>query len=135
MQCHVIISDTSTENNFSVQLVYDSTDSTLQCKFQGYVYEVVWLFFKVYVLFDPMAYFLRTYVREFQLRLGNQYHQSTIKSTDLENYYVNKLTIVNGSAPFGPYGCAATTGSNYYSSAGISTCKLNKIGNYELNII
>jgi hypothetical protein len=124
--CIVTVSDTSTENNFSVQLVYDSTDSTLQCKFQGYVLEVVWYL----ILTAASIYLDEVYIRSdiVKLGLGNQYRQSTIQATDLENYYVNELTIVNGPAPFGLYYCVTfTDNSNYHSAELISTCKLKQL--------
>ena len=125
LNIHVTVSDTRTENNFSVQIFYNSTDSSLQCKFQGHAYEVQWYLISAYI--DPYERYLVTYDFPFQLDLGNQYHQSTIQATNLENGYTNKLTIVSGFAYFGPYRCVTVTGNSYYS-AEISTCKF-KTGN------
>lgn len=129
LNIHVTVSDTTTENNFSVQIFYNLTDSTLQCKFQGHVYEVQWyLILAYYVDLYNQHRYLDTFA--FQLGLGNQYHQSTIQATNLINGYTNELTIVSGFAPFGLYRCAAVTGNSYHHSADISTCKL-KTGNYK----
>ena len=126
MHCTCIaVSDASIERNFSAaQILYNSTDSTLQCKFQGHVYEVVWY---LYLTYADLYYIVPVvYAYSFQLGLGNQYHQSTIQGTNLENYYINELTIINRSAPFGPYGCVAITDNLFldqYSDV-ISTCKI-----------
>lgn len=106
-------------------------DSTLQCKFQGYVHNVEWYLFLPYYYVNNELYQILGvyYAYAVQLGLGYQYHQSTIQATNLENYYVNELTIINGSAPFGPYRCAAVIGDSYHHFADISTCKL-KICNF-----
>ena len=115
--------DTITENNSFVQIFYNSTDSSLQCKFQGHAYEVEWYLILAYV--DIYQYrYLDTYDLEFQLGLGNQYHQSTIQATNLENGYTNELTIVSGFAPCDLYGCVAITDNSRHHSDVISTCKL-----------
>ena len=135
MHCtHITVSDASIERNFSAaQVLYNSTDSTLQCKFQGHVYEVVWYLDLAY----PDRYFVPDVVTySFQLGSGNQYHQSTIQGTNLENYYINELAIINGSAPFGPYRCVAITGNSiHHSDDIISTCKTCNCTRYYYNVL
>ena len=95
------------------------------------MYEVEWYLILAYVHAYPYQYQnLDTHNVAFQLGLGNQYHQSTIQATNLENGYTNELTIVSGRAPFGLYICTAVTGNSRHNSDVISTCKL-KIGNYK----
>ena len=135
MHCtRVTLSDASIERYFSAaQILYNSTDSTLQCKFQGRVYEVMWY---LYLAYADSDYIPDVYAYSFQLGLGNQYHQSTIQGTNLENYYINELVIINGSAPFGPYGCAAITGNSvHYSDDIISTCKICNCTRYYYNVL
>lgn len=106
------------------EIFYNPMDSTVQCKFQGYVYEVRWY------LHLPYFYHLGIRDRIFQLHWGDQYHQSTIQATNVKNYYVNELTILNGSAHFGLYSCSVPVrvrlGFYYSDSTGISICKLDR---------
>lgn len=125
MNANITVSDISTESNFSAQIIYNSTDSTLQCKFQGYVHKVEWYLSLAYAHIEPYLG-----VNAVLLGLGNQYHQSTIQATNLKNHYVNELTIINGSAPFGPYRCVALTGNSYHRSADLSICKLETCNYY-----
>ena len=133
LNIHVTVSDTIIENNFSIQIFYNSTDSSLQCKFQGHVYEVQWYWISQHVYTRYYGYLL-THDSAFPLDLGNQYHQSTIQATNLENGYTNKLTIASGFALFGVYRCTAVTGNSHHHSADISTCKF-KTGNYKKLIL
>ena len=95
------------------------------------MYEVQWYLILAYVLGHPYQYrHLDVYDIPFQLGLGNQYHQSTIQATNLENGYTNELTVVSRRAPFGLYRCTAVTGNSNHDSDVISTCKV-KIGNYK----
>ena len=127
--CHftlqtTVTDSTSIDRNTPPEIHYNSTDFTLQCKFQGCVSEVQWYLF--------LSYATNSHINDqrFPLHWGDQYHQSTIQATNLENYYVNELTIINGSAHLGPYICSAVVGSSHYQSTGISICKL-KTGNYK----
>ena len=130
-ETNATVTDRSTDHKTPPEILYNSTSSTLQCKFQGYVYEVQWYL----VLAEATGlHYLERGDHIFQLRWGDQYHQSTIQATNLENYYVNELTIINGSAHFGPYRCDIyVRRSGYYYPAGSSICKL-KTGKYN-NII
>ena len=134
MHCtHITVSDAPIERNFSAaQILYNSTDSTLQCKFQGHVYEVVWYLVLAYANLHSAS---DVDAFSFQLGLGNQYHQSTIQGTNLKNYYINELAIISGSAPFGPYGCIAITGNSVHYSDDISTCKICNCTRYYYNVL
>ena len=121
-ETNTIVIDTSMELNAPPEILYNSTDFTFQCKFQGYVSEVLWYLISA---FATGSYSLDIHDGPLQLLDFSQYHQSTLQATSLENYYVNKLTIINESAHFGPYSCyVSPDNSGYYYSTGSSICKL-----------
>ena len=104
----------SIQSDSTPQIEYNPLTSTLRCKFKEDAHDILWYFalFQFHFRLDGSDI----------LAIGNQYHQSVIQMTNEENYYINELTIIDRSAPFGPYKCTVCTDSCEHS-AWLSTGK------------